>query len=319
MIRVAAVGCGTHATTIIWPLLAPAGMQCVAAYSRSEARAAAATARFGIPKAYTSIDRMLDESTVDAVVVVVPPNAFAPVIQTVIARGLHVFAEKPGASSAEEADMIADAAEKQGIVAMVGYMKRFGSGYVRAKQIAEAAEFGPLTIASFKWSMGPVAGEHASLESWLFENPIHHIDLARYLCGELSGWKALLARTAGDEFAVSVTARATGGGVVSLQLSTTGSWEQHNERVELQGVGASVMVDNIDTCVSRPSLPPALVWQPNYTIPSDSTSSASTGGFLPELNAFATAVSTGGSVPSDFRSAARTLEAVGFLAQSIER
>jgi predicted dehydrogenase len=262
---------------------------------------------------------MLDECELDGVLVVVPPGAFSPLVRSAIDRGIHVFAEKPGAASASEAIAIADAAEKKRVVAMVGYMKRFGTAYARAKQIIEAADFGPLTVASFKWTMGPMSEEHSSLESWLFENPIHHVDLARFFCGELDSWDAQLARSAGDEFALAVSARATGGGVVSMQLSTTGSWEQHNERVEVQGVGASVMVDNVDTCVSRPANQPEHVWRPNYTVPGPDTSSASTCGFLPELTAFAQAIATGKAVGSDFRSAARTLEAVGLLAQSVAR
>jgi predicted dehydrogenase len=319
MIRVGAVGCGGHATSTIWPLLTQAGMKCVAAWSRSTERVETAAERFGIPHAYTNFEQMLAECDLDAVVVVVPPAGFAPLILSAIARGLHVFAEKPGASSAAEALRIADAADEKGLVAMVGYMKRFGTAYARAKELTEAADFGPLTIASFKWTMGPMSDEHSSLDSWLFENPIHHIDLARYFCGELEDWSGQLARTAGAEFAVAVTARASGGGVVSMQLSTTGSWEQHNERVELQGVGASVMVDNVDTCISRPALSPELVWRPNYTVPEPRTSSASTTGFLPELTAFAQAIETRTRLESDFRSAARTLEAVGRLAESIAR
>ena len=319
MIRVGAVGCGGHATSTIWPLLSSAGLNPVAAWSRSRQRVESAAARFGIENTYTDFEMMLDDSRLDAVVVVVPPAGFAPLILSAIDRGLHVFAEKPGAASAPEATAIAAAAEAKGVVAMVGYMKRFGTAYARAKQLMEAADFGPLTIASFKWTMGPSSDEHSTLESWLFENPIHHIDLARHFCGELTGWNAQLARTAGAEFAMAVNARAANGGVVSLQLSTTGSWDQHNERVELQGAGSSVMVDNVDTCVSRPAVPPELVWRPNYTIPGLSTSSASTMGFLPELSAFAEAIASRAPVLSDFRSAARTLETVGQLAECVSR
>lgn len=319
MIRVGAIGCGEHATTALWPLFGPAGLNCVAAWSRSRERADAAATRLGIARAYTDLGRMLDESELDAVVVVVPPEGFVDVIHPALERKLHVFAEKPGAPTAAEATAIAEAADAAGVIAMVAYMKRFGTAFARARELIRRPEFGPLTIASFKWSMGSIVGEHDSLESWLFENPIHHIDLARYYCGELGDWRAQLARNGGEDFAVAVTARASGGGVVSMQLSTTGSWEQHNERVELQGAGASVVVDNVDECISRTGTQPDLVWRPNYTIPSEENSSAATGGFLGELQAFAHAVQTGVAPPSDFRSAAATLEAVDKLRASIER
>lgn len=319
MIRVGAIGCGEHATAAIWPLFGPAGIHCVAAWSRSRERVDAATARFGIERAYTDLGQMLDECELDAVIVIVPPEGFAPVIHAALDRGLHVFAEKPGAETAAQARSIADAADTAGVIAMVAYMKRFGTAFARARELIRSPDFGPLTIASFKWAMGSVVGEHDSLESWLFENPIHHVDLARYYCGDLHSWQAQLARNSGDDYAVAVTARAPGGGVVSMQLSTTGSWEQHNERVELQGAGTSVVVDNVDTCISRTGSQPDLVWRPNYTIPSEENSSAATGGFLGELQAFTAAVRSGKSPPSDFRSAAGTLEAVEQLLASIQR
>ncbi len=317
MIRIGAIGCGEHATGTIWPLFAPAGLRCVAAWSRSAERVAAATERFGIPRAYTDVEEMLDDGGLDAVVVVVPPDAFAPIIRRAIERGLHVFAEKPGAATPAEAAQIAEAARERRVVAMVGYMKRFGTAFVRARELSRSADFGPLTIASFKWSMGPMSDEHGSIDSWLFENPIHHIDLARFYCGELHDWHAQRASNAAEEFALAVGARTASGGVVSMQLSTTGSWEQHNERVELQGLGASVVVDNVDTCISRPVAQPEHVWRPNYTVPSPETSSASTCGFLPELHAFASAIETGNGVSSDFASAAMTLAAVAELTGSV--
>jgi predicted dehydrogenase len=200
---------------------------------------------------------------------------------------------------------------------MVGYMKRFGTGFARARELMQAAAFGPLTIASFKWAMGPMSDEHESIQSWLFENPIHHIDLARFYCGELDDWQVQRAENSGAEFALAVSARAANGGVVSLQLSTTGSWEQHNERVELQGLDASVVVDNVDTCISRTSTQPELVWRPNYTVPTPENSSAATCGFLPELVTFVDAIEKGTTTPSDFTSAARTLETVDALTKSI--
>ena len=60
------------------------------------------------------------------------------------------------------------------------------------------------------------------------------------------------------------------------------------------------------------------MWRPNYTIPSEENSSAATCGFLGELQAFAAAVRSGKTPPSDFRSAAGTLEAVEQLRRSIE-
>ena len=79
------------------------------------------------------------------------------------------------------------------------------------------------------------------------------------------------------------------------------------------------MVDNVDTCISRTGSQPDLVWRPNYTIPIEENSSAATCGFLPELQAFAAAIRSGESPPSDFRSAAGNAGGGQQLLAEIER
>ncbi len=319
-IRFGYVGCGFVAQRIHIPNFASlpdCRIMALAEVRQDLGRRVAA--RYNVPKVYQSHEELAADPEIEAAGVSAPYTLQSRIAEDLLRAGKHVFMEKPMAVSTSRARSMIAAGRQGKARLMVGYMKRFGTAYARAKDLTEATNFGPLTIASFKWTMGPMSEEHSSLESWLFENPIHHVDLARFFCGELDSWDARLARSAGDEFAVAVNARAAGGGVVSMQLSTTGSWEQHNERVEVQGSGASVMVDNVDTCVSRPANQPELVWRPNYTVPEPRTSSASTCGFLPELSAFAEAIATGKPAGSDFRSAARTLEAVGRLAQSVAR
>jgi len=95
--------------------------------------------------------------------------------------------------------------------------------------------------------------------------------------------------------------------VVSLQLGSTGSWQQHNESVEVFGAGSSVLVDNMDTWVLRPPEGPEHRWTPNYTIPDEVNSTITTMGFGPELTHFRDVVRGAKKCESDMASAARTL------------
>jgi myo-inositol 2-dehydrogenase/D-chiro-inositol 1-dehydrogenase len=310
--RVGVVGVGAHAVNAMLPSLPAAGLRAVATCSRHLATAEPVAERFGAGRAFDDVDRMLDEVELDGVVVIVPPDQFFGVIQTCIRRGVPVFAEKPAANDAAEARALAAAAADAGVPVMVGYMKRFACMYALAKEIVGKPEFGPLTLGSFTWSMGPFA-HRFDLRDWLFENPVHHFDLARFFLGDLED--VHVARAPGTEHTVVVTAHSAGGAVVSIRANTTGSWEQRNEAVEIFGTGHSLVVDNLDTLTWRPPERPERVWRPNYTVPLAANMTGATMGFVPELEHFRLVVEEGVSCRSDMASAAATLELTTTIAE----
>lgn len=301
--NVAVVGVGRHATTAILPNLPAAGLRLVGVCARHLDHARTTTDLYGVP-AFDDIRRMLEETGPAGVIAVVPPDQFSTVIRTCIELRVPVFAEKPAARDAEEAAELALLAESTGVPVVVGYMKRFASGYQRAEEIACQPEFGQLRLGTFTWSVGPWR-QQLSFRDWLFENPVHHFDLARYFFGELHDIEA--RRASGSEHAVVVTAASDDGAIVTLQATTNGSWEQRNESVELVGEGSSVRVDNVDTVTHRPLHGAEQIWQPNYTVPSPKNMTGITMGFTGALEHFRLVVEEKEQCRSDMRSAASTL------------
>lgn len=312
LLRVGVVGVGRHATTAILPALPAAGFRLVATCARHRDRAAAVGMRFGATDAYDDLAGMLDRSRLDAVVAVVPPDQFAPVIRCCLAHRIPVFAEKPGAADAAEADDLAAQASDADVPVMVGYMKRFATAYQRAGTIAAAETFGPLTLGSFTWAMGPFA-HRLGLRDWLFENPVHHFDLARRFFGELGDLH--VARRDGAEHTVVVTASSQSGAIVTIRANTTGSWEQRNEAVEIFGQGHSLLVENLDTCIYRPPSRPEQVWRPNYTVPHAANTTGSTMGFAGELAHFRAVLVDKAACESDLANAAATLRLTHEIAE----
>jgi predicted dehydrogenase len=305
LMRIGAVGVGVHAVNAILPNIPVAGMQLVATCARHLEHAQEVGTRFGAALAFDDVERMLAESELDGVVVVVPPDQFAGVIDACIRRGVPVFTEKPAANDAAEAHALAAQAAEAGVTVMVGYMKRFAGAYVRAKEILATPGFGAPTLGSFTWSMGPFA-HRFDMRDWLFENPVHHFDLARFFLGELDD--VHVRRGKGTEHTVVVTATSASGAIVSICANTTGSWGQRNEAVEIFGDGHSLYVDNLATCIHRPPEPPELVWQPNYTVPVAANMTGATMGFVNELEHFRRVVREGIPCESDMASAAATLD-----------
>ncbi len=74
----------------------------VAVAEASEAILQRATGRFHIA-GYTDYRRMVDETQLDLVAVVVPTNSHFAVASYLLERGIHVLIEKPMTSTIEEA------------------------------------------------------------------------------------------------------------------------------------------------------------------------------------------------------------------------
>src|SRR5262249_29017730 len=80
-----------HATA----LRAVRGVRLAAACDRDEGRARALAARYGVDRVYTSLGEMLAGPRLDAIHVLLPPDAHARAAGEIIDSGTHVLLEKP--------------------------------------------------------------------------------------------------------------------------------------------------------------------------------------------------------------------------------
>jgi UDP-N-acetylglucosamine 3-dehydrogenase len=302
--RVGAVGAGRHASANLLPNLTFAGLELIAVCTGHETSAKEAAKRLGVAHAFTDVSDMIESVELDGVVVSVPPAEYAEILRVCIAAGKPAYCEKPGASSAAEGLELAQLASATGVPIVVGYMKRFAPSYRRVREIARSEAFGGTTIGSFTFVMGKWGNDDA--RDYIMDNPVHHLDLARYLVGEATHVEVLASVLPGLGIAFAVVAKMAEA-VCTFNFSTTGSWYQQNERIELFGRGQSVAVENVDTCVYRPQEQPAQVWRPNYTVPADWNHTQTTMGFIPALEHFRDVVVNDAANLSDLESAAHTL------------
>src|SRR5580704_14383783 len=84
-------------------------------------RAARVGGELGV-QAWSSLDALLD--AVDALTIVVPTISHYAVASAALARGRHVFIEKPIAATVAEADAVLEAARAAGVVVQTGHVER---------------------------------------------------------------------------------------------------------------------------------------------------------------------------------------------------
>ncbi len=143
---------------------------------------------FGVSALYESYDEMLEKTPeIDLVSVCTWNNAHAVAAIAALNAGKHVLCEKPMAMNAAQAEEMRRAAEKNGKVLQVGFVRRFGQDAAVIRDFRE--NLGELYFARASYvrrngNPGGWFGNKAlSGGGPLIDLGVHVIDLVRYLMG----------------------------------------------------------------------------------------------------------------------------------------
>jgi predicted dehydrogenase len=144
--------------------------------------------RFGITRQYETVEAMLKDGSVDALVVSTPNYLHAPQTIAALNAGMHVMVEKPLAMNAVEARQMNEAAARSGAALMAAHCWRFDPDVlwlkkqssklgriIRTKGIGVHTHWGP----SGWFTQKEFAGGGA-----LADMGIHALDTARFLLGD---------------------------------------------------------------------------------------------------------------------------------------
>ena len=125
-IDVALIGAGGMANSVHYPSLVDfEDVNLVGLCDLVESRCHETANRFGIENRYTNYQKMINDTSPTAVYVLMPPqDLFVPVIDC-LQRGIHVFVEKPLGLTTYQAREMAQLAEKNSCLTMVGFNRRF--------------------------------------------------------------------------------------------------------------------------------------------------------------------------------------------------
>ncbi|PRX45636.1 putative dehydrogenase [Prauserella shujinwangii] len=134
-VRLGFVGAGNYASSMLLPHLAGHGDAVLARVATTSALSAAnAKRRFGFAEAGTDVDAVLGDPDIDAVFVVTRHSSHAELTRQALLAGKAVFVEKPLALSEKELDTVLAAIEESGNDRLqVGFNRRFAPLLRRAK------------------------------------------------------------------------------------------------------------------------------------------------------------------------------------------
>lgn len=140
--RIALVGCGAIAEMLYLPVLAqnPSTAQRVTLVDLNHARVQALADRFGFD-AYAQDYRDVIPQ-VDGVIVALPHSLHFEVSLDFLRSGVHVLCEKPLVETSEQAQMLIQEAEQQGVSLMVNNTRRLFPSFRKVKELITNGDIG---------------------------------------------------------------------------------------------------------------------------------------------------------------------------------
>jgi myo-inositol 2-dehydrogenase/D-chiro-inositol 1-dehydrogenase len=223
--------------------------------------APAAAARLAAEVETTPSDGLpaLMDAGAQAVFICTPNVRHVEPVVTALNAGLHVFSEKPMATSLDGARAIRDAAGRAKGIYQIGFNRRFSNVYRFAKQHIEEGRIVPC-LAQMKHNRGELqqpawTGDRSVTGGYLYETPVHLFDMGRFLFGDVAEITGSARQSAYDEldgFAMLFTFHS--GLVASVTSVAHTSWLFPYERVEIYGVHSTIVTEELERAWFSPGV-----------------------------------------------------------------
>lgn len=230
--------------------------------------------KYGVTRTFTNKDEMLALPELDAVSVCTWNSEHAPCTIAALNAGKHVLCEKPMATTVEEAIAMKEAAERNGKLLQIGFVRRFGNDCEVLQDFIQQDFLGEIYYAKATYlrrngnPMGWFGDVSRSGGGPLIDLGVHVIDLTRYLMGnpkpvsvygvtfrklgnrsELKDQKDYVSASATDHDICDVEDMATAmvrydnGAVLSVETSFSLNLKKPQGTIELFGTKGGARLD----------------------------------------------------------------------------
>lgn len=166
-----------------------AGFDVVAIASRTEKNARKVAERWNIPNVYSSPEALFEDKSVEIIDIAYPPHLQLELVRQAV-KHPHIkgiLVQKPITVYFHEAREMVKLCEDNGKVLSVNQNMRFDQSMRVLKQILDAGELGEIVIATI--DMRAIPHWQAYLADYdrltLLNMSVHHLDVMRYLFGEV--------------------------------------------------------------------------------------------------------------------------------------
>lgn len=252
--------------------------------------------------AVRSIDEILADASVDAVLIATSTDTHSDLIERATAAGKAVLCEKPVDLSLERALACQKAVSASGLPVMIGFNRRFDPNFAALKAASEGGEIGKselLSITSFDPAPPPVS--YIKVSGGIFRDMmIHDFDMSNFIMGSVPKTVSAVGSSivdpeigaAGDIDTAVVTLQYDDGRVAVIKNSRRAVYG-YDQRLELLGSEGLLQAQNmLESTVVKSTTSGVVSAKPTYFFLERYMPA-----YAAEWAAFVEAVAGGDSVP----------------------
>ena len=176
----AQIGCGYWGPNLLRNFSALPGCTVKYVVDSSAERRAFVESNFPLTRAIESHQIILEDPSIDGVVIATPAASHYSLAKQVLDAGKHVFVEKPLATSIDEVDELARCAAKRNLIVMTGHTFVYNSAVRYVKKLIDSGELGEVRyMYSQRLNLGRIRSDIDAL--WNFAP--HDISIIQYWLG----------------------------------------------------------------------------------------------------------------------------------------
>lgn len=292
-IRLGVIGCGLATRNLHWPALRkmPDKFQIVAVCNRTPEKAREFAQMVGIStgsieraaiepvEIETDYRKLLARRDLEAILVALPIDQNAPVVQDCLAAGKHVLCEKPLAHTLTAAQQLRDFAQHASPVLLVGENYYYRDDFNDAKKLIAEGRIGEVFLISYEttgevdhtksYGATPWRQVPAHRGGFVSDAGVHHTAVLRLLGGEIRAVQAFTKNIhpvilAEDN--IVATLEFANGAIGQYSATYTAKAPQHLTRVRLFGSTGSIDITHGELSCFNPKLDalPEIRRYPNF-------------------------------------------------------
>ena len=226
----------------------------VAIADASEAAAASLAKDTGAKAA--SIEAILGDKSIGAVVICTPTDMHADLIEEAAKAGKAVFCEKPVDLSSDRIRSCLKVVKKSGAALMIGFNRRFDPNFAEVRRRISRGDAGDVELVTIlSRDPSPPPAEYVARSGGLFRDMmIHDFDMARFLLGEepveVHAVGSCLIDPAigkaGDVDTAAVLLKTKSGRIAQISCSRRATYG-YDQRIEVHGSKGMLRAGNVHT------------------------------------------------------------------------
>ncbi|MDY6847285.1 MAG: Gfo/Idh/MocA family oxidoreductase [Chloroflexota bacterium] len=220
-IKAAIIGLGDIAQKAYLPILTSHTAVDLMLYNRSPEPLIRIQNQYRIESGTTSLEEVIN-SKPQAAFVLTSSSSHFNIVKHLLENEIDVFVEKPATLNSWETEELAELADKNNRILMVGFNRRFAPLHVKMKKA-----WGDTLVSMGIFQKFRTSAAHPSLKHQLIDDTIHQVDILRFYCGDGRVDKITQDTVPGSFLGAVGTVRLDNGGIGVIATNMkAGRWQE---------------------------------------------------------------------------------------------